>query len=42
MDGWQGDSQQMEALMDCIHIKSEREAGALSQNARDAAALRAL
>jgi len=27
MDGWRGDSEQMEALMDCSYIKCERGAG---------------
>lgn len=27
MDGWQGDSEQMEALMDCSDIKRESIAG---------------
>lgn len=29
MDGWRGDSEQMEALMDCSDIKLESEAGPL-------------
>lgn len=29
MDGWHGDSEQMEALMDCSNIKVESEAGPL-------------
>lgn len=28
-DGWQGDSEQMEALMDCSNIKCEGGAGPL-------------
>lgn len=41
MDGWQSDSEQMEALMDCIDIKREKGAGALGQDAGDAAVLHA-